>query len=378
MSVNLLDLARHAMRGLEPEALSHQLGESAQATDQAMILALPAVLGGLIHQSLTLNAAGALLDVIDLPQIDASFALKVGGLLSDGAINFIYHSQAGTKLMVDLFLGQGLTVANSLGSITGIKVSSANHLLSISTVLILSLLKNHVRDHNLGAAGLVEVMKSQRRGLLAKIDTRLALAFGSPSAEALLGVNGAELEAPEPGPNPVGEVAVMPTSSIIKTLPWAFGILFLVSLIVVLRTCDSPGSGNASAQSVSLAGGAVGTSSAPVPASAAPASPLPALEKIYFDSGKYETPDSTSKKVSSILAYAKAHGNSRLAITGFHDTAEEAEPVIRLARQRSIAVRSVLISAGVSEERILMQKAQESMATVGIREATRVEVSITP
>jgi hypothetical protein len=378
MSVNLLDLAQQAMRGLSPEALSHHLGESAQATDAATTMALPAVLGGLIHQSLTLNAAGALLDVIDLPQIDASFALKTGGLLSDGAINFTYHSQAGTKLMADLFLKHGLTVANSLASITGIKVSTANQLLSISTVLILSLLKSHVRDHNLGAAGLVEVMKSQRRGLLAKIDPRLALALGSPSAEALLGVNGAELEAPELSPYPTGEVAVMPTSSIAKTLPWAFGILFLVSLIVVLRTCDSPGTGSASAQSVRVSGGAVGMSPSPVQASAPQPSLLPALEKIYFDTGKYETPDSTSRKVSNILAYAKAHGNSRLAITGFHDTAEEAEPVIRLARQRSIAVRSVLISAGVSEERILMQKAQESMATVGIREATRVEVSITP
>jgi hypothetical protein len=62
----------------------------------------------------------------------------------------------------------------------------------------------------------------------------------------------------------------------------------------------------------------------------------------------------------------------------FHDTEQETESVIRLARQRSMAVRSVLISAGVTEDRIVMQDARESKAAVGERQATRVEVSISP
>lgn len=262
MSVNLLDLAHQAMRGVAPEELAAYLGEPAATTIEALNLALPALLGGLVHQSLSLNAAGALLDVIDLLQIDASFANKTRGLLSDGAINFAYHSQAGTKLMVGLFLEHGLSLTNTLASITGLKVSSANHLLSISTVLNLSLLKNHVRDHNLGAAGLVEVMKSQRRDLLAKIDPKLAIALGFPSPAALLGVMDADLESSERAPYPTGEVAVLPARAITKSLPWAFGILFLLSLIFVLRACDTPGAGSASAHSARVAVGEVSKPSA--------------------------------------------------------------------------------------------------------------------
>ncbi len=306
MSVNLLDLAHQAMRSVAPEALAQHLGESAGPTVEALNLALPAVLGGLVHQSLTLNAAGALLDVIDLPLIDASFASRTSGLLSDGAINFTFHSQAGTKLMVGLFLEQGLAMANSLASITGLKVSSANHLLSVSTVLNLSLLKSHVRDHNLGAAGLVEVMKSQRRGLLAKIDPKLALALGSPSPTALLGVNETDLEAPAPEPYPSGQVVMMPTRSITKTLPWAFGILFLLSLIFVLRACDTPGTGSASAHSARDVGGEVARPLAPLKAEATQVKLLPALEKIYFEAGKYETPDSTSRGERGAHSHAKS------------------------------------------------------------------------
>ncbi len=292
MSVNLLDLAHQAMRGCAPEALAQHLGESAGTAVEAMALALPATLGGLVNQSLTLNTAGALLEVLDLPQIDGNFANKTGGLLSDGAINFTYYSQVGTKLMGSLFLDQALALAKSLAALTGLKVSSANHLLSISIVLSLSLLKGHVRDHNLGAAGLVEVMKSQRPGLLAKIDPKLALVLGAPSPAALLGLSTTDTEFPEQGPFPTGEVVVVPTSSIAKSLPWAFGILFLLSMIAVLRSCDSPGAGSASAQSASVAVSGGKWPLAPVNDRATPAKPLPALEKIYFDTGQYETPDS--------------------------------------------------------------------------------------
>jgi outer membrane protein OmpA-like peptidoglycan-associated protein len=161
-----------------------------------------------------------------------------------------------------------------------------------------------------------------------------------------------------------------------------------LSLIALLNACDSEGSSasrspQAGAQASQVSGESSGASAATMPPSqeksdSARQAAVPAIEKIYFDAGKYETPDDTSRKIASILSFAKSHGNSRLTITGFHDTAPEAEPVLRLARQRSMAVRSVLISAGITEDRIVLQNAQESIATVGGRQATRVEVSISP
>lgn len=157
-----------------------------------------------------------------------------------------------------------------------------------------------------------------------------------------------------------------------KIATWVCLFVFLLSLIAALTACDLSGQGKGAAKDIAITPSAIKDSNELVKGS------LPTLEKIYFDTGKYETPDDTSRKVSKILEYAKLHGNSRLAITGFHDTVQESEAVLRLARQRGMAVRSVLISAGISEDRVVMLSAQESKNSVGERQATRVEVSVSP
>jgi outer membrane protein OmpA-like peptidoglycan-associated protein len=147
-------------------------------------------------------------------------------------------------------------------------------------------------------------------------------------------------------------------------------------LVLISNACDSSTDRLATPSAASAAKG-VTPSVVLTPKAALPAL-LPAIEKIYFEATKYETPDNTSRKLAGILAYAKVHDNSSLVISGFQDIAESSEPVLRLARQRSMAVRSVLISAGVAENRVTVVKAQESIAVVGAREANRVEVSISP
>jgi outer membrane protein OmpA-like peptidoglycan-associated protein len=172
-----------------------------------------------------------------------------------------------------------------------------------------------------------------------------------------------------------------------KLLPLTLRVLGPLSACMALQACDPSSNGSVntgtSSSDVSPSPSTAASSNAskpvalPVPPIAVPAN-MPALEKIYFDSGKYETPDNTARKLTKILAYAKGHGNSGLVITSFRDSAETAEPVLRLARQRGMAVRSVLISAGITEERIAIIKAQESKVQVGEREANRVEVAVIP
>ncbi len=375
MSVNLLSLAHQAMGEVAPGELAQHLGESPGPIALALNAALPAVVGALVHRSQSLNAAGALLGIIDLPQIDGHLAGKTKSLMSDGAINFVHFSQMGTKLMLELFSERALALVNRLASVADIKASSANDLAAVSTVLALSLIKRVVTDDDLGAAGLMEFMRGQGQTFLGKIDPSLVLALGAPDAASLMGLN--TLDAAQPTLASAQSKDDRKTRKPLlpsKWVPWLFGVALLLSLIAVLNACDSEGSSTSRSPQAGpgasqAAGASKGVSTSTV---------LPAVEKIYFDAGKYESPDDTSKKIANILSFAKNHGNSRLTITGFHDTAPEAEPVLRLARQRSMAVRSVLISAGITEDRIVLQNAQESIATVGERQATRVEVSISP
>jgi outer membrane protein OmpA-like peptidoglycan-associated protein len=381
MPLNLLSLAHEAMGEVAPGELAKHLGESPGTIAEALKAALPAVLGALVHRSQSLNAAGALLGIIDLPQIDGHLAGKTNSLMSDGAINFVHFSQMGTKLMLELFSERGLALVNRLATVADIKASSANDLASVSTVLALSLIKRVVTDDDLGAAGLMAFMQGQGQTLLGKIDPSLVLALGAPDAATLMGLNTldaaqptqvtqATLASAQSKENRKTRQALLPSSLV----PWIFGVALLLSLIAVLNACDLEG-GRAS-RSPQAAPGASQAAGASTGASTSTV--LPAVEKIYFDAGKYESPDDTSKRIANILSFAKNHGNSRLTITGFHDTVPEAEPVLRLARQRSMAVRSVLISAGITEDRIVLKNAQEAIATVGERQATRVEVSISP
>ena len=116
MSVNLLSLAHQAMGEVAPGELAQHLGESPGPIALALNAALPAVVGALVHRSQSLNAAGALLGIIDLPQIDGHLAGKTKSLMSDGAINFVHFSQMGTKLMLELFSERASASTNTSGA----------------------------------------------------------------------------------------------------------------------------------------------------------------------------------------------------------------------------------------------------------------------
>jgi cytochrome c oxidase subunit II len=65
-----------------------------------------------------------------------------------------------------------------------------------------------------------------------------------------------------------------------------------------------------------------------------------------------------------------------VAISGFHDKTGSAEANAELAKNRAKSVREVLRASGLAEDRILMDKPQETTGGADDKEARRVEVSI--
>jgi len=64
----------------------------------------------------------------------------------------------------------------------------------------------------------------------------------------------------------------------------------------------------------------------------------------------------------------------KVSISGFHDSTGDAAQNAELARNRAVAVADVLKSAGVPEDRLVLQKPALTDAGGG-REARRVEIS---
>ncbi|SAK40599.1 cytochrome c oxidase [Caballeronia hypogeia] len=137
-------------------------------------------------------------------------------------------------------------------------------------------------------------------------------------------------------------------------------------------------------------GGTAAAASAPEAASAAPAAAeasapaasgaeasqaagLPA--SIYFETGKDALPADAKSAVDAAAAYAKAHPDAKIALSGFTDATGNADQNADLAKRRAQAVRDALKAAGVSEDRIVLKKPETITGGADNKEARRVEIS---
>jgi cytochrome c oxidase subunit II len=106
---------------------------------------------------------------------------------------------------------------------------------------------------------------------------------------------------------------------------------------------------------------------------AAQSASLPA--SVYFDLGQSTLPADATSAVDAAAAYAKAHPDAKLTLSGFTDTSGSATKNADLAKTRAQAVRDALKAAGVAEDRIILKKPETITGGTDAREARRVEIS---
>ncbi|MCE2969925.1 MAG: OmpA family protein, partial [Burkholderiales bacterium] len=82
--------------------------------------------------------------------------------------------------------------------------------------------------------------------------------------------------------------------------------------------------------------------------------------------------------LAPIVAYLQANAGAKAVISGFHDPTGNRDANQDLAKNRAKAVREQLKAAGIAEDRIVLQKPQETTGTGTDPEARRVEVSVQP
>ncbi len=96
---------------------------------------------------------------------------------------------------------------------------------------------------------------------------------------------------------------------------------------------------------------------------------------IYFDVNKFVPPADTATKLDGLINYGRANSNSKIAITGYTDKTGDPAKNAELSKQRAMAVKNQLISAGMPEDRIMMQKPQQTTGDqTDNKEARRVDV----
>ncbi|WP_326543248.1 sodium-translocating pyrophosphatase [Pseudorhodoferax sp.] len=96
--------------------------------------------------------------------------------------------------------------------------------------------------------------------------------------------------------------------------------------------------------------------------------------KFYFASAKADLATGSEAALAEV-AKAVAAGK-RAVVSGYHDASGDPEKNAELARQRAVAVRDALKSAGVPEDKVELKKPEQTTAGGPPAEARRVEVSV--
>ena len=126
-----------------------------------------------------------------------------------------------------------------------------------------------------------------------------------------------------------------------------------------------------------------GMKAAPVPAQitaptaqiTAPAARV-ALVRIFFATGGTALPSDAEQALTPVLVFAKANPQAKCSISGFHDSSGDKMKNEELAKNRAQAVKAALMAAGIAEDRILLQKPQETTGSGSEEAARRVEISV--
>ncbi len=96
---------------------------------------------------------------------------------------------------------------------------------------------------------------------------------------------------------------------------------------------------------------------------------------LFFDSGKADLPANAQSAIALFTLAAKARGDSKVLVSGFHDSTGDPEKNAELAKQRAISVAEALKASGIAESRIELQKPAQADAGRA-EDARRVEVKL--
>lgn len=98
---------------------------------------------------------------------------------------------------------------------------------------------------------------------------------------------------------------------------------------------------------------------------------------VYFDTAKTDVSPEIAAVAAEIKAYLDSHAGTGLAVSGYNDPRGDAAMNAELSKNRAIAVRAALVSAGIPESAVELVKPEENTdTTTSLTNARRVDVRV--
>jgi outer membrane protein OmpA-like peptidoglycan-associated protein len=363
-----------AVKGyLTPEAVrsaSSLVGESESSTRQTLNGAVPSILSGLTNMVSTRDGATGLASLIR----DGSFGSvvdNVGSLFSGGSATSSVLG-VGPNLLGKIFGGNSSQVTDLVARSGGVSNSSASSLMSLAAPLVLGVLGKRAAAQGLDASGMANSLLSEKADFAAAAPAGLSQILGGGPSLVSRTIERATESPRYAAPRYDVEPRRPGFGRWLPLLLIALGTLALLSFLRgrAPRSAGADlvthGAGLASnaPQNIMLPGGAyisvptgsvnynllrfLADSSAQVPQTFV-------FDPIDFASGSPQITSTTRKTVNEMAQILKAYPNVQVQVAGHSDNSGNAEANRALSLARAEAIKAVLVSQGVSPDRVATQ-----------------------
>ncbi len=247
--MNLLDGVKSLLGTQGIESIAGMLGENTHNTQMAANSGVATLLASMMQNAASGNGSGAasLLKMVTGGGLDASALGNLAGMLSgnEGLGNL---ANSGGGLISSLLGSQSSGIADLLGSIAGVKSSSANSIMSMVAPILMGLVSKQVGTG--GVSGLINLFMGQQSAVKAALPSGISSLmnfdkFDASSAfSALTGLGNqasSTVSTATTAVNTAKDEVVEAAAGGMNWLPWLLGALGILAALWYFKGCGDNG-----------------------------------------------------------------------------------------------------------------------------------------
>lgn len=100
------------------------------------------------------------------------------------------------------------------------------------------------------------------------------------------------------------------------------------------------------------------------------------IATLYFETGQATLPANAAAELAKVVDALAAAPQKKVVLSGFHDATGDPAKNAELAKQRALAARTALTSAGIAPARVQLRKPEVTTGSGNDQEARRVELRL--
>lgn len=375
---SLLESAQSYLTPVLIHSASSLVGESETSTRQTLHGAIATVLSGVTHMASSQEGARNLASMVRECGFGTSMD-TVGTLLSGGNATTRMLG-TGQQLVGNIFGGNAISVAESVGKSGGVRASSATRLMALAAPLVLGVLGRRTALQRLDSSGLASLLLSEKSDIAQAAPAGISQLFGrgptlvperstreanpsSPVQREHFAERNAVTERVPPAP---------PAKTARRWIPLALAALVALALLWALRSptvnsgendvaSRSANAAKNGMEAITLPGGGnilvapgsinyelakfLGDSSAQRPETFV-------FDNLNFNAATTQLTPESRPTITNLASILKAYSSARVELVGYTDNTGPPDSNRSLSQSRADAVKTLLVNEGVAADRI--------------------------